>query len=93
MWSVKHQAAAGLARWPTDPAACTPPHCWACTQLDLGACMHAHCCACMPHAAATMLRCRSPLDIEAAGVPPPPEVDDYLKSRLDKFYAQMGVSE
>ncbi|KAI3439009.1 hypothetical protein D9Q98_001421 [Chlorella vulgaris] len=32
----------------------------------------------------------SPLDIEAAGVPPPPEVDDYLKSRLDKFYAQMG---
>ncbi|EFN51673.1 hypothetical protein CHLNCDRAFT_139903 [Chlorella variabilis] len=32
----------------------------------------------------------SPLDIEAAGVPPPPKVDAYLKSRVDKFYAQMG---
>jgi hypothetical protein len=33
----------------------------------------------------------SPLDIEAAGVPPPPKVDPYLKSRLDKFYAQLEV--
>jgi hypothetical protein len=30
MCSGKHQAAAGLAGWPTAPGACTHPHCWTC---------------------------------------------------------------
>lgn len=29
--------------------------------------------------------------IEEAGVPSPPEMDAYLKARLDKFYAQVAV--
>ncbi len=31
-------------------------------------------------------------DIEQTGVPPPPKMDAYLKSRVAKFYAQLGVS-
>lgn len=34
---------------------------------------------------------RSILEIERTGVPPPPEMDAYLKSRVDKFYAQLAV--
>eukprot|EP00803_Ostreobium_quekettii_P003823 evm.model.scf_1238.3 EVM.evm.TU.scf_1238.3 scf_1238:26007-36121(-) len=31
----------------------------------------------------------SPLDIDRAGLPPPPEKDAYLLSRLDKFYGEL----
>lgn len=31
------------------------------------------------------------LDIEGSGVPPAPKLDAYLKSRVDKFYAQLAV--
>lgn len=33
----------------------------------------------------------SPLDIEKCPVPPPPNEDEYLKARLDKFYAELAV--
>lgn len=33
----------------------------------------------------------SPLDIEQSPVPPLPNEDDYLKARLDTFYAQLAV--
>lgn len=36
--------------------------------------------------------CRSILDIEQTGVPPPPKMDAYLKARVDKMYAQLAVS-
>lgn len=32
----------------------------------------------------------SPLDIERVGLPPPPEKDPYLKSRMDQFYAELA---
>lgn len=38
--------------------------------------------------------CRPPcsiFDIEQTGVPPPPKMDAYLKSRVAKFYAQLAV--
>lgn len=34
---------------------------------------------------------RSILDIERSGVPPAPEMDAYLKSRLDRLAAQLAV--
>lgn len=33
----------------------------------------------------------TPEDIQRCPVPPPPKMDDYLKARLDKFYAQLAV--
>ena len=35
---------------------------------------------------------RSIADIERTGVPRPPKLDAYLKSRVDKMYAQLAVS-
>jgi hypothetical protein len=29
--------------------------------------------------------------VEKAGLPPPPEKDAYLKSRLDKFMLEVGI--
>jgi hypothetical protein len=31
-----------------------------------------------------------PIEVEKAGLPPPPEKDAYLKSRLDKFMLEVG---
>ena len=33
----------------------------------------------------------SPLDIDRAGLPPSSEPDSYLKSRIDRFYAELQV--